>query len=161
MEQKTVEVVMGISGSGKSTIGAALAKSLAIPFLDADDFHPRENVMKMSRGLPLDDDDRWPWLASIVEYIRNHHRNHFVLACSALKASYREFLNQSIQCRFHHLDISEKDAIDRMNERQGHFMKSDMVKSQLATLEVTEDLNLVAAKLSQEQIIDHINQNLK
>ena len=82
---------MGISGCGKTTIGQALARQISVPFLDADDFHPRENILKMSRGIPLEDEDRWPWLAAIAEYIKQSHREHFVLACSALRTSYRSF----------------------------------------------------------------------
>lgn len=161
MQQKKVEVIMGISGSGKSTIGKQLAKDMAIPFLDADDFHSRENVMKMSRGVPLEDDDRWPWLGAIAEYVKQHHRDHFVLSCSALKAAYRDFLNQGMSCNFHLLHIEKQEAIDRMINRGGHFMKSEMVTSQLETLEVTPDLNLIKATLAPDQITSSIIEKLK
>lgn len=161
MEQKKVWVIMGISGSGKSTIGQALAKKASFPFLDADDFHPKENVMKMSSGIPLDDDDRWPWLAAIVEFIKHAHRDHFILACSALKASYRDFLSQGLKCEFILLDLSKEEAIERMQKRTGHFMKSGLVDSQLDTLQITDDLKIVEATLSLEELTDAILQKLK
>ena len=126
---------MGISGSGKSTLGKHLAEILGIPFLDADDFHPRKNVMKMSRGTPLKDDDRCPWLAAIGNFVIASHRNEYVLSCSALKQSYRDYLDQRTDNTYVYLSISEGAAIERMNQREGHFMKARMVKSQLATLE--------------------------
>lgn len=152
---------MGISGSGKSTVGQALAKKTSFPFLDADDFHPKENVMKMSSGIPLDDDDRWPWLAAIVEFIKHAHRDHFILACSALKASYRDFLSQGLKCEFILLDLSKEEAIERMQKRTGHFMKSGLVDSQLDTLQITDDLKIVEATLSLEELTDAILQKLK
>lgn len=161
MNEKELIVVMGISGSGKSTIGQLLGKEIAQPFLDADDFHPKENVMKMSRGIPLDDDDRWPWLAAIVEYVRHSHRDQFVLACSALKRSYRAFLEQNLPCQFVLLQISKQEAELRMNTRKGHFMKSNMVTSQLNTLEVTEELIVVNGEQTTNQIISDIQQQLK
>lgn len=161
MNTKELIVVMGISGSGKSTVGQILAKTLAQPFIDADDFHPKENVMKMSSGIPLDDDDRWPWLAAIVEYVRHSHRDHFVLGCSALKRSYRAFLEQSIQCRFVLLAISQQEAENRMSTRQGHFMKSNMVTSQLQTLEITNELLVMNGEQSIDEIIKDILQDLK
>lgn len=161
VNSKKVEVVMGISGCGKTTIGQGVAHLAAIPFLDGDDFHPRENVLKMSRGLALDDDDRWPWLAAIVEYVKQSHREHFVLACSALKQEYRSFLTQSLDCQFHYLHISRQVAIDRMTNRKGHFMKPGLVDSQLDTLEVTPDLHQIDGAMSQEQITEAIIQKMK
>lgn len=126
---------MGISGSGKSTIGKSLADRLSIPFLDADDFHPSENIKKMSRGIPLDDDDRWPWLGAIVEYVLQAHRNEFVLACSALKQSYRDYLDQRISNQYLYLKLTQEEGVERLNKRKGHFMPVDLIKSQLDTLE--------------------------
>ena len=133
---KQVILIMGICGSGKTTVGKALSKSLGIPFLDADDFHPRSNVMKMSRGEALTDEDRWPWLAAIVEHILHNHRNAFVLGCSALKETYREYLAQRLAVHPVLLEISFEEAKARMDQREGHFMPSSLIQSQLDTLEV-------------------------
>lgn len=156
MKRKKCIVVMGVSGAGKSTIGLELAKALSYPFLDADDFHPKENVMKMSRGMPLDDDDRWPWLASIAEYIKNTHRDSFVLACSALKKSYREMLSQSIDCQFIFLEISKEEAINRLNTRKNHFMKSNLVQSQFDSLELSTELTIIKANQAKGKMLDEI-----
>lgn len=148
---------MGISGSGKSTVGMSLSKRLGIPFLDADDFHPKENIMKMSRGLPLTDDDRWPWLASIVEHVLNSHRNIFILACSALKQTYRDYLGQRLQLRLVVLNISEKDALERLSKRKNHFMPSSLIKSQIETLEIPKEALIVESNQQLENIIDFIS----
>lgn len=126
---------MGISGSGKSTIGKTLADRLSIPFLDADDFHPSENIKKMSRGIPLDDEDRWPWLGAIVEYVLQAHRNEFVLACSALKQSYRDYLDQRLNNQYLYLKLTQEEGEARLIKRKDHFMPVNLIKSQLDTLE--------------------------
>lgn len=126
---------MGISGSGKSTIGKNLADRLSIPFLDADDFHPSENIKKMSRGVPLDDEDRWPWLGAIVEYVLQAHRNEFVLACSALKQSYRDYLDQRLNNQYLYLKLTQEEGEARLLNRKGHYMPVNLIKSQLNTLE--------------------------
>ena len=144
---------MGISGSGKSTVGKALAKALSMPFLDADDFHPRENVLKMSRGEPLTDEDRWPWLAAIAEYILHNHHEHFVLACSALKESYRAYLAQRLTLLTLFLSIDQPTAELRLSRRKGHFMPEALVQSQLKTLEIPKDAKVFQATASLDEII--------
>jgi gluconokinase len=128
-------VVMGVSGSGKSTVGAALAGRLRVPYEDADDLHPRENVEKMSRGEPLDDHDRWPWLERIGEWLATHESGG-VIACSALKRKYRDQLRH--HCRsveFLHLE-GGRDLIERRQaSRPGHFMPASLLTSQFETLE--------------------------
>lgn len=148
---------MGISGSGKSTVGIALSKRLGIPFLDADDFHPKENIMKMSRGLPLTDDDRWPWLASIVEHVLNSHRNIFILACSALKQTYRDYLGQRLLLRLVVLNISEKDALERLSKRKNHFMPASLIKSQIETLELPKKALIVESNQELEDAVNFIS----
>lgn len=145
---------MGISGSGKTTLGKALSESLGIPFLDADDFHPRANVMKMSSGQPLTDEDRWPWLASIVEDILHNHRTQFVLGCSALKSIYREYLAQRLNLHLVYLDISLAEAQSRLESRKGHFMPAKLIQSQLDTLEVPADAFTVSAETKLTDSVD-------
>lgn len=148
---KTLIVIMGISGSGKSTLGKAIAERLGFPFIDADDFHPRENVTKMSRGIPLNDDDRWPWLAAIGNYVIESHRDEYVLACSALKETYRDYLDQRTNNTYLYLEIDEATAIKRMNKREGHFMQAEMVTSQLATLEPPKNALTISCNDSIDQ----------
>ena len=128
-------VVMGVSGSGKSTVGAALAGRLRVPFEDADDLHPQANIEKMTRGAPLDDHDRWPWLERIGEWLVAHEDGG-VIACSALKRRYRDQLRHHCpSVEFLHLD-GGRDLIERRQaSRPGHFMPSSLLTSQFETLE--------------------------
>lgn len=126
-------VVMGVSGSGKSTIGAALAERLGLPFVDGDALHPPANVEKMAAGIALTDDDRWPWLARVGERLAE---GDVVVACSALKRSYREaILAVAPDAQFIHLTGSHELLHDRMLRRPGHFMPPTLLESQLAILE--------------------------
>ncbi|KLI08101.1 gluconate kinase [Mycolicibacterium conceptionense] len=128
-------VVMGVSGSGKSTVGAALAQRLRVPFADGDDFHPAANIAKMSAGHALDDDDRYPWLEAIGEWLADH-RDGGVMSCSALKRKYRDQLRR--HCRnviFLHLSGSAEVIRRRQASRPGHFMPAALLDSQFATLE--------------------------
>jgi gluconokinase len=133
-------IVMGVSGCGKTAVGMALAKHLGCPFYDGDDFHTAENVAKMASGTPLDDADREPWLASQAEVIREHLRQGktMVLANSALKKRYREQLQVSSQVRFIYLKGGFDLIWQRMQERQGHYMKAEMLRSQFEALEEPE-----------------------
>lgn len=129
-------VVMGVSGSGKSTVGAALAQRLRVPFADADDFHPPANIEKMSAGEPLNDDDRHPWLESIGEWLAQRGTSGGVISCSALKHRYREQLRGHCpEVWFLHL-TGTRDVIGRRQaSRPGHFMPASLLDSQFATLE--------------------------
>ena len=151
---KRLIVVMGISGAGKSTAGQAIARRLEMPFIDADDFHPRENVLKMSRGQALTDEDRWPWLASIVQYVLESHRENWVLACSALKQSYRDYLAQRLEVETVYLELTKEEAEHRLQNRANHFMPSTLVQSQLDTLEVPTTGLTVDATLPIERILE-------
>jgi beta-N-acetylhexosaminidase len=133
-----IVVVMGVSGSGKSTIGAPLATRLGVPFLDADEFHPPENVAKMAAGTPLTDADRWPWLALLNAKLKRE--SNAVLACSALKASYRRALAQDLaDCRFVHLRGSLELIRARLAERKHRYMPASLLESQFAALEAPDD----------------------
>ncbi|MFG2727219.1 gluconokinase [Streptomyces canus] len=134
-----IVVVLGVSGSGKTTVGKAVAEQLGVPFLEGDDFHPAANVAKMSAGHPLDDADREPWLRALAERIRQsaEAREGLVIACSALKRAYRAELRSAagagLWCLY--LALDRATAWDRVSRRTGHFMPAGLVESQFATLE--------------------------
>ena len=129
-------VAMGVSGSGKSTVGAALAQRLRVPFADADDFHPPANIAKMTAGEALDDDDRHPWLESIGEWLSAHAETGGVMSCSALKRRYRDQLRQHAPAtEFLHLHGSREVIARRQASRPGHFMPASLLDSQFAILE--------------------------
>lgn len=128
-------LIMGVSGCGKTTVGKMLADELGSVFYDADDFHSAANRDKMSRDIPLDDEDRKPWLQSIAETIQAQNQT-FVLACSALRESYRQQLLAACpRLQIVHLHGSRELLWERMQQRQGHFMPTSLLDSQLATLE--------------------------
>lgn len=128
-------VVMGISGSGKTTIGRRLADRLGVPFADADDLHSAAAVAKMAAGVPLDDADRWPWLDRVGDWLAVHETGG-VMSCSALRRGYRDRLRQCCgSVVFVYLAVDEDTAKDRMRSRTDHYMPATLVSSQIATLE--------------------------
>ncbi len=129
-------IVMGVSGSGKSTIGEKIAEALKLPFLEGDSLHPEANVQKMSVGIPLQDEDRWPWLDAIGERLVEA-RGGIVISCSALKKIYRDRLRTAAGAPllFVFLDGSFEVLHEHMDHRTGHFMPVSMLESQIATLE--------------------------
>ncbi|MFN3924590.1 MAG: gluconokinase, partial [Pseudarthrobacter sp.] len=129
-------IVMGVSGCGKTTIGDLVARELGVPFLDGDSLHPVENVAKMAAGTPLTDEDRWPWLATVGTELANAGDGGLVLACSALRRSYRDAIReQAPDTVFLHLHGSKDVLRARTEGRSGHFMPPALLDSQLATLE--------------------------
>jgi gluconokinase len=130
---------MGVSGCGKTTLAQQLAQQLGCAFIEGDALHSPSNIAKMSAGTPLTDEDRWPWLAAIAQALNaacaSQHRG--VATCSALKRSYRDYLRQQIQfpLQFVFLDARKADLLTRLEARQGHFMPSQLLESQLQTLE--------------------------
>lgn len=142
MEQPVIIIAMGVSGTGKSTLGSALAESLGLPFIDGDDLHPPTNVVKMSSGQPLTDADREPWLALIRK--TGTEKVPVVMACSALKRHYRDILRgkngteKAPRTYFVYIKGSREVLLDRMQKRQGHFFKVDMLDSQFEALESPE-----------------------
>ena len=132
-------VVMGVSGSGKSTVGAALAQRLGVPFADADDFHPPANIAKMKAGIPLGDDDRYPWLEAVGGWLADHCGTGGLMSCSALKRKYRDQLRKHCpQTEFVHLSGSPEVIAARQASRPGHFMPASLMASQFATLQPLE-----------------------
>lgn len=128
-------VVMGVSGSGKSTVGAAIAQRFRVPFEDADDLHPSANIAKMSRGEPLDDSDRYPWLELVGEWLAVHDDGG-VMSCSALKRKYRDQIRGiAPTVRFLLLEGTPEVIAARQAARPGHFMPPSLLASQFATLE--------------------------
>ncbi|MGV9826082.1 gluconokinase [Gordonia sp. NPDC003429] len=126
-------VVAGVSGCGKSTVGAALAAVLAVPFADADDLHPPSNIEKMRAGIPLTDVDRRPWLTAVGTWLADHPEGG-VMACSALRRTYRDRLRRAAPTtRFVMLDIGHDDVTARLKHRPGHFMPASLADSQFAT----------------------------
>ncbi|WP_044170098.1 gluconokinase [Kamptonema formosum] len=151
-----IVIVMGVSGSGKSTIGRLLAASLNWNFSDADDFHPPANIEKMSRGIPLDDADRKPWLDRMQRAIDGwlEGDTNAVLACSALKASYRQSLLRDLQrMRLVYLKGSFELISHRLRSRQNHYMKADLLQSQFDTLEEPEEAIVADASQPPEEIV--------
>ncbi|MCP8711306.1 gluconokinase [Streptomyces thermocarboxydus] len=139
MNTPHVVVVMGVAGTGKTTIGPLLAARLGVPYAEGDDFHPQSNIAKMSAGTPLTDDDRWPWLDAIGDWAQGRAGLGGVVSCSALKRSYRDRLRAVAPgVIFVHLTGDRALIEDRMSHRQGHFMPTALLDSQFATLQPLE-----------------------
>lgn len=155
-------VVMGVVGSGKTTVGSLLAQKLGWQFADADDFHPAGNVEKIRRGIPLDDSDRVPWLAALRNAILqwNAERQDAVLACSALKRKYREELRVD-GVRFVYLKGDFELIEQRLQSRTGHFASDSILKSQFEDLEKPDDAITVEIDRSPEAIVTEIIAKLK
>lgn len=152
-------VVMGVSGSGKSTVARRLAERLDAAFADADDLHPPENVRKMERGEPLDDDDRGPWLDAVRDHGRELVRCHpmSIIACSALKRSHRRVIDAAGNVRYLFLEGSRELIAERLDARDDHFMPSDLLDSQFAALEPPHDeSHVIALRIDREpdEIVD-------
>lgn len=134
-----VIVVMGVSGSGKSTVGRLLAERLGVPYEDADDLHPPANIAKMAAGHPLDDADRAPWLDAVADWIAARGDRGGVMTCSALRRRYRDRLRRAAPDLFFvHLDGTPEVIAGRLAARPGHFMPSALLRSQLDALEPLE-----------------------
>lgn len=134
-------VVMGVSAAGKTTVAREINKVLQWDFAEGDDFHPQSNVDKMASGVPLDDEDRWPWLEALAEWIREHDAagRSTMMTCSALKRSYRDVLRRGSGGTFFvHLTGDRELLQRRMARRGGHFMPAELLDSQLATLQDLE-----------------------
>jgi gluconokinase len=161
-----IVIVFGVSGAGKTTIGKLLAKRLGWRFLEADDFHPRVNVEKMHNGLPLTDEDRWPWLERLREQLTRSldAKENAVVACSALKRAYRERLRVSDDVKFVLLRGDCALVEKQLHSRRGHFMSPDLLRSQVADLEEPEsDEDAVTIELGRapEELVEEIEARLR
>ena len=158
-------ILMGVSGCGKTTVGKSFSKDTGWLFYDGDDFHPPENVAKMAAGLPLDDRDRLPWLKNLHQLIQDHLSNNLsvILACSALKKSYRDILqgDEGYPVKFVYLRGSFDLIYQRMTAREDHYMKPEMLRSQFAALEEPERALIVDAAEPVGEIITQIKNSLK
>lgn len=156
--ESKIIVLMGVTGSGKTTIGRLLSQELGWTFYDADDFHPFANVEKMSSGIPLNDDDRKPWLQILSDLIRKclERGENAVLACSALKESYREFLLVNERVRLIYLKGDRELIKQRLKARRGHYMNPALLDSQLETLEEPKRGWKVDISLSPDEIVKTI-----
>lgn len=149
---------MGVSGCGKSSVGAAVAKELGMSYIDGDDLHPPENIAKMSRGVPLTDADRAPWLVRVGQRLAEID-GPVIIGCSALKRAYRDIIRERAgePACFLHLEGSRETLSERMAKRSGHFMPASLLESQLATLEPPgPDERAITADIDQpfDQLVD-------
>jgi len=159
MAQPTGFLIMGVSGSGKTTLGQALAQKLGWDFFDADDFHPPANIAKMASGIPLSDSDRAPWLAALHDQLSSTLKSnrHPILACSALKQKYRVQLLDNINgIEIIYLKGSYDLIWSRMSTREGHYMRSEMLRSQFAALEDPENVFALDVSMTVKDMIDKI-----
>ena len=155
-------VVMGVVGAGKTTVGRLLAGELGWQFADGDDFHPQANIDKIRQGIPLNDDDRRPWLDRLRKLLVDciAHRGDLVLACSALKREYRQTLAVGPEVRFVYLKGNAALIAERLRSRHGHFANEQILASQIADLEEPEGVITVEIALSPVEIVNEIRRKL-
>jgi gluconokinase len=153
-----VVILMGVTASGKTTVGRLLAAASGYQFYDADDFHPSANIDKMRRGIPLDDADRQPWLETLRDLVRRclAEERNAVLAYSALKQAYRQYVLIDPRVRLVYLKIDQELIHQRLRQRRGHFMNPTLLESQLSTLEEPDNASWVDASRSPEKVVDTI-----
>ena len=158
-----VAVLMGVTGSGKTTVGRQLAAELGWPYYDADDFHPAANKAKMRAGIPLTDDDRWPWLRALRQVIEQALRDSrgAIVACSALKAAYRDVLAGGLQpVRFVLLEGDPEVLKARLAQRHHEFMNPELLESQIETLERPPDAIVIDIELPVDEQVRRIRHAL-
>jgi gluconokinase len=156
-------VIMGVTGVGKTTIGSALARELGFAFEDADQYHPPANIEKMSQGIPLTDADRIPWLKALHRVLLDyaHRQQGVVLACSALRESYRDILRSDIDIQWVFLKGSPEAIRKRIQHRAGHFAHEDLLASQIATLEEPKGAMVVDADGTEAEVLNAVMARLR
>ena len=150
---------MGVAGSGKTAVGKGVAARLNWLFLDADDFHPAANIEKMKHGIPLNDQDRIPWLRALRDELRRllAEGRSVILACSALKESYRKLLSDDVApMSFVLLDVDQETIRERLQHRSAHFFPKELMNSQFAALEKPKDAIIIDARKSLDEVIDRV-----
>lgn len=156
-------IIMGVSGSGKTTIGKLLAKKNQLPFFDGDDFHSKENIQKMASGKPLNDEDRKDWLLQLNRLIQeNVNAKGCVIACSSLKKNYRDVLSASVpnNVKFVFMQGSYSEILSRMESRQNHFIPSSLLKSQFETLEIPQNAYSISIMQQPDEIVTKIQNEI-
>ena len=162
-DQPQAVILMGVAGSGKTAVGQKLAEGLHWIFLDADNFHPPANIEKMKHGIPLNDDDRVPWLHRLHEELQHRlaEGRSVILACSALKESYRRTLRDHVSpLAFVYLDVDAETIRSRLQHRTAHFFPKELLESQFATLERPKDAIIVDARRSLEAVVAQVTRAL-
>ncbi|MEO6723289.1 MAG: gluconokinase [Ferruginibacter sp.] len=157
--QHKVIFIMGVSGSGKTTIGEALSARTGFEFYDADNFHTPESIAKMKAGIPLTDGDRWPWLYNIHEFAKEKIKTRSIITvCSALKQVYRDILSKGIEdnCKWIFLSGDYDTILSRLQKRTGHYMPPTLLQSQFDTLEIPSNAIGIDIHQTPEEIIDDI-----
>jgi gluconokinase len=152
-------VLMGVAGSGKTAVGMQVAQKLDWIFLDADNFHPPANIEKMKHGMPLNDEDRAPWLQRLHDELQNQmtEGHSVILACSALKESYRNVLrDETTPPIFVYLDVDPQTIRDRLQHRTAHFFPKELMESQFAALEKPKDAIIIDARKQLEDVVEHV-----
>lgn len=150
----TAYILMGVAGSGKTTVGKRVSKELALPFYEGDDFHPAENIAKMSAGIPLNDNDRMPWIDALVGAINNSSAPHAVVACSSLSRFIRERIRHGLKAPAKFIWLTARPEVieERLRKRGQHYMKAGMLASQFAALQMPH----TAQQVSVEQSVDDV-----
>jgi gluconokinase len=161
-----IVIVFGVSGAGKTTIGELLTEHLGWRFIEADDFHPRANIEKMQKGLPLTGEDRWPWLERLREQLTRSlaAKENAVVACSALKRAYRERLRVNKDVKFVLLRGDYALVEKQLHSRRGHFMNPDLLRSQFADLEepkLDEDVLTIELGRTPQELVEDIKKKLR
>jgi gluconokinase len=152
-------ILMGVAGSGKTAVGKGVASRLGWLFLDADDFHPAANIQKMKHGIPLDDQDRIPWLQALRDELQHQlaEGRSVILACSALKESYRHTLSDHVSpLTFVLLDVDQETIRERLQHRAAHFFPKELMQSQFAALEKPKDAIVIDARKPLDEVIDRV-----